>query len=63
MSHMESKLYSVYQKVSLLNGQTEWVGLHRLPIAAMLKTFRELRDRGYRVIIRLDGELGPSSKD
>lgn len=55
--------YSVYQKVTNLDDTTEWVGVHRLPIAAMLRTFRELRDRGFRVVIRRDGELGPSYKD
>lgn len=57
------KLYSIYQKVALPNGTTEWVGMHRLPIAAMLRVFRELKNRGYRVVIRGDGELGPSYKD
>lgn len=57
------KLYSIYQKVHHTDGTTEWVGIHRLSIAAMLRAFRELRDRGYRVVIRGDGELGPSFKD
>lgn len=57
------RLYSVYQKVVHSDGSTEWAGVHRLPIASMLRQRRELRDRGYRVVIRLDGELGPSYKD
>lgn len=61
--HTEQKLYSVYQKIVLPDGKTEWAGTHRLPISTMLRTFRELRDRGHRVVIRLNGEYGPSYKD
>lgn len=57
------KQYSVYQRIIHDNGSTEWVGVHRLPIAAALRYMREFRDRGYRVTLRLDGEMGPTYKD
>lgn len=57
------KQYSVYQKVVHEGGRTEWVGVHRLPIAAALRYWREFRDRGYRTAFRLDGEIGPTYKD
>lgn len=56
------QLYTIYQKVA--NGEANaWVGIHRLPIASAIHTARELRDRGFRVIWRKDGEPGPSYKD
>ena len=55
--------YSVYQKVIHSDGRSEWVGMHRLPIAYALKVFREFRNRGYRACFRKDGEPGPSYKD
>lgn len=57
------KVYSVYSKVVHSDGTTEWVGTHRLPIGPMLRHRRELRERGYRTAIRLDGELGPRWSD
>lgn len=59
----QPKQYSVYQRVVSPDGRSAWFGMHRLPISYALKVFREFRDRGYRVAIRLDGELGPSYKD
>lgn len=61
--HTEQKLYSVYQKIDLPDGKTDWAGTHRLPILPALRMFREIRARGYRVVLRLDGEYGPSYKD
>lgn len=56
------QLYSIYQKV--VNGDAcAWIGIHRLPIASALHTARELRDRGFRIVWRKDGEPGPSYKD
>lgn len=61
--HHTPKQYSIYQKVYLPDGRTQWVGTHRLPISSALKFARELRDRGERVVWRLMGEYGPSFKD
>lgn len=57
------KEYSVYSKVVKDDGTSEWVGVHRLPIRPLLRTRRELRERGYRTLIRLSGELGPRHID
>lgn len=57
------KLYSIYQKVVLPDDRTQWIGTHRLPISSALMAAREMRDNGYRVIWRLDGEYGPTNKD
>lgn len=59
----EPKQYSIYQKVRRSDGRTDWVGTHRLPIASACKAAIEIRERGDRVVWRLDGELGPSFKD
>jgi hypothetical protein len=63
MAQAEPKQYSIYQKVQLPDGRTQWVGTHRLPISSALKAAREMRDNGYRVVWRLDGEYGPQHKD
>lgn len=63
MFRTNPKLYSVYQKIVHSDGTTEWAGVHRLPIAAALRYWRESRDRGYSVALRLDGEMGPTYKD
>jgi hypothetical protein len=63
MSDPKPKIYSIYQKVLLPNGRTEWVGTHRLPIASALRAAREIHDRGYRVAWRLDSERGPLPRD
>lgn len=57
------KQYSIYQKVHFKGGRTEWIGTHRLPISSALKMARELRDRGERIVWRLNGEYGPTQKD
>jgi hypothetical protein len=59
----EPNKYSVYQKVVLPDGRTQWFGTHRLPITSALTAMREFRDNGYRVAIRREGEPGPSYKD
>lgn len=63
MFRPEPKLYSVYQKITLPDGRTQWIGTHRLPISSALSALREFRDNGYRVALRLAGELGPDYKD
>lgn len=63
MFDTQPKLYSIYQKVLLPDGRTEWVGTHRLPITSALRAAEEIRNRGYRVVWRLTGEYGPTHKD
>lgn len=57
------QLYSIYQKVENNGDTTDWVGTHRLPISSALKCARELRDRGFRIVWRKNGEPGPTHKD
>lgn len=59
----EPKLYSIYQKITLPDGRTDWFGTHRLPIRTALKLAEELRNGGHRVVWRKDGEFGPTYKD
>lgn len=57
------KQFSIYQQIKRSDGTTEWVGTHRLPIKSALRAAEEMRERGYRVVWRLDGEYGPTFKD
>lgn len=63
MTQREPKQYSVYQKAPVGDGRMQWVGTHRLPISSALRMFYMVRAQGQRVLIRLDGEKGPSYAD